>query len=88
MRRLPTLVAVFLLAGVFAFAGGASACAVCYGGADDAMTQGMNNGILTLLGVVGIVQIGFVAMFVSFWRRGKRFQDQRDKFQLIDGGTR
>ena len=88
MRRLPTLAAVFLIAGAFAFADGANACAVCYGATDDAMTQGMNNGILTLLGVVGIVQIGFVAMFVSFWRRSKRFHDQRDKFQLIDGGTR
>lgn len=88
MRRLPVIVAVFLLTATFAFTDDASACAVCYGGADDAMTQGMNNGILTLLGVVGVVQIGFVAMFVSFWRRGKRFRDQRDKFQLIDGGTR
>ena len=66
----------------------ASACAVCYGGADDAMTQGMNNGILTLLAVVGLVQVGFVAMFVSFWRRGKKRRNQRDKFQLIDGGAR
>ena len=82
------IVAVFLLAAAFTFADSASACAVCYGSADDAMTQGMNNGILTLLGVVGVVQIGFVAMFVSFWRRGKRHRDHRDKFQLIDGGTR
>ena len=85
MRRLVPLVlavATFLI-----WADAASACAVCYGGADDAMTRGMNNGILTLLSVVGIVQIGFVAMFYSFWRRGKRRRDQRDKFQLIDGGA-
>lgn len=85
MRRLtPVTLAV---AAVLIWAEAASACAVCYGAADDAMTRGMNNGILTLLTVVGIVQVGFVAMFYSFWRRGKRRQDQREKFELIDGGA-
>lgn len=65
-----------------------SACTVCYGAADDSMTRGMNNGILTLLSVVGIVQLGFVAMFVSFWRRGKKRRAQRERMELIDGGAR
>ena len=86
MRRL----SVAVLAGVVALfaAAPASACAVCFGAADDAMTRGMNNGILTLLTVVGIVQIGFVAMFVSFWRRGRKRRAQRDRLELIDGGAR
>ena len=86
MRRFLAVAAIVLLTGLVAEA--ATACAVCFGDADDAMTRGMNNGILTLLGVVGIVQIGFVAMFVSFWRRGKRRQSQRENLQLIDGGAR
>lgn len=86
MRQRRVVLLALLLA--VALAPAASACAVCYGAADDAMTRGMNNGILTLLIVVGLVQAGFVAMFVSFWRRGKRRQDQRDKLQLIDGGVR
>ena len=61
---------------------------MCFGAADDNMTRGMNNGILTLLSVVGIVQLGFVAMFVSFWRRGKKRRDQRERMELIDGGAR
>lgn len=31
------------------------ACATCFGDADSAQTQGMNMGIVTLLGVTGIV---------------------------------
>jgi hypothetical protein len=48
----------------------------------------MNNGILMLLAVVAVVQGGFVALFVSFWRRSRRLREQRDSFQLIDGGVR
>ena len=66
----------------------AAACSVCFGAADDTMTQGMNNGILTLLGVVGIVQVGFIAMFWSFWRRGRELRGRREKFRLYDGGAR
>ncbi|GMV93882.1 MAG: hypothetical protein AMXMBFR82_36600 [Candidatus Hydrogenedentota bacterium] len=35
--------------------GAAWACATCFGDADSAQTQGMNMGIVTLLGVTGIV---------------------------------
>lgn len=47
----------------------AMACPVCYGDAKTPMTDGVNNGILVLLGFVGVVQVGFVALFWSFWRR-------------------
>lgn len=86
MRRLALTIAALATTALVAEAAGA--CAVCYGAADDAMTRGMNNGILTLLSVVGVVQLGFVAMFASFWWRGKKRRDQRDKFQLLDGGAR
>ncbi len=65
----------------------AQACAVCYGAADSPMTQGMNNAILFLLSIVGFVQVGFVALFVSIRRRTRRLQQQRDRFQLIEGGA-
>ena len=77
-----------LIALALALPESAGACAVCYGGADDAMTQGMNNGILTLLGVVGVVQVGFVALFWSFWRRTRELKMRRKKFHLVDGGTK
>ena len=77
-----------LIALMLAVPESASACTVCYGDADDAMTQGMNNGILTLLAVVGVVQVGFVAMFWSFWRRSRELKMRRKKFHLVDGGTK
>lgn len=63
------------------------ACAVCYGAADSPLTTGMNYGILTLLGVVAVVQGGFIALFVAFWQRGRRQRRRRDRFHLIQGGT-
>jgi uncharacterized membrane protein len=66
----------------------AQACAVCYGNSESPMTHGMNNAILTLLGVVVVVQGGFVALFVSFWRRARRLRRQRESLRLIEGGVR
>lgn len=65
----------------------ASACAVCYGDPDSPMAVGMNNGILTLLGFVGVVQVGFVALFWSFRRRARRLEERRERFRVIEGGV-
>ena len=64
----------------------ARACAVCFGAANSNMTEGMNAGILALLGFVGLVQIGFVALFLHFRHRSKRLEEQRDRLHLIRGG--
>lgn len=64
----------------------ARACAVCFGAADSKMTEGMNAGILVLLGFVALVQVGFVAMFLHFRHRSKKLKEQRDSLQLIRGG--
>lgn len=68
----------------------ASACAVCYGNPGDPMVKGVNAGIWVLLALVGLVQIGFVAMFWSFWRRARDLKRFRDSFHIIhsseDGG--
>ncbi|HEY2830168.1 MAG TPA: hypothetical protein VGJ88_08610 [Thermoanaerobaculia bacterium] len=71
---------------VFAFAAAASACPVCYGTAQTPLTKGVNNGILFLLGIVGSVQVGFVALFFSFWKRTKALQQKREQFKIIEGG--
>jgi hypothetical protein len=65
----------------------ADACAVCYGAEDSAMTAGLNNGILALLGVIAVVQGSFVALFVSIWQRGRRLRRRRTGLHLIQGGT-
>lgn len=64
----------------------AFACAVCYGAPGDPMVKGVNNGIWVLLGLVGFVQIGFVAMFWSFWRRTRAQRRFRESLRVIDGG--
>jgi len=67
----------------------ALACPACFGAAgeiDSPMAEGMNNGVLVLLGVIGTVQGGFAAFFVALWRRQKGRQDRKDSFEVIDGG--
>jgi hypothetical protein len=64
----------------------AHACAVCYGAPGDPMVKGVNNGIWVLLGLVGLVQIGFVALFWSFWRRAREQRRFRESLRVIEGG--
>ena len=59
------------------------ACPVCFGAPDDPMVKGVNNGIWVLLALVGVVQIGFVAMFWSFWRRAREQKRFRDSLRVI-----
>ena len=81
-------VAVALALVLAALAPEALACAVCYGAPGDPLVKGANNGIMFLLGVVGFVQIGFVAMFWSFWRRSRAQRSVRESLRLIEGGSR
>jgi hypothetical protein len=64
-----------------------SACPVCYGAPNSPMTKSSNNAIMFLLGVVGFVQVGFIALFWSFWRRAKELRRRRESFHLLDGGA-
>lgn len=81
--RLP--VAGFLL--MLLIAETAMACPVCYGDPNSPMVKGTNNGILFLLGVVGILWVGFAALFVSFWMRARALRRRREEFHLIEGGV-
>ena len=63
------------------------ACPVCFGNPASPLTKGTSNGILFLLSVIGIVQIGFVALFVTFWRRARALRRRRESFHLIEGGA-
>ena len=68
-------------------ANAAFACPVCFGGANS-LSKGMDSAILFLLSIVGFVQLGFVALFWSFWRRAKELRRKRESFHLIEGGVR
>jgi hypothetical protein len=63
---------------VFALPAASEACAVCFGAVDSPMTEGMNNGILSMLGVLGAVQVGFVALFLRLRKRFRRFEKARE----------
>ena len=63
------------LALMIATAAGASlapathACATCFGRSDSPLAEGMNMGILVLLGVIGVVLVTFASFFVYLARR-------------------
>ncbi len=62
------------------------ACAVCFGqGSQPAMTEGTNNAIIFLLLIVAFVQVGFIALFLTFWRRGKALRKFREQFRVVGG---
>jgi len=89
LRRLSVTITAALLLVFFATA--ASACPVCYGNAQTPLTKGASNGILFLLGIVGSVQVGFVALFINFWKRAKALQrvaagSEPADLRLVKGG--
>jgi hypothetical protein len=85
-RTAKVLVAVALLLTLAATT--ANACPVCFGDPGTPAAKGMNNAIWFLLGTIGFVQIGFVALFVTFWRRARDLRRRRESFQLLQGGAR
>ena len=69
--------------------GAAAACATCFGDPQAPATQGMNNAILMLLGVVGLVYVGIGKLFWDFRKRSKKLEEQRPvrpRLRLIHGG--
>jgi hypothetical protein len=66
----------------------ASACPVCFGDPTAPSAKGMNAAIWFLLAMVGFVQVGFVALFVTFWRRSREMRRRRESFHVLEGGLR
>ena len=62
------------------------ACTVCMGAPGDPLVEGANRGIWVLLGIIFLVQVGFVALFWSFWKRAKALKKFREQFRVIEGG--
>lgn len=46
-----------------------SACAACYGASDSPLAQGMNWGIMVLLGFISCVLLGVTGFFIYIVRR-------------------
>lgn len=68
IRKLKILAAALLLAVAFQPAR-IFACAACYGASDSPMAKGMNWGIFSLLGVVGVVLACIATFFVFIGKK-------------------
>ncbi|MCB1126826.1 MAG: hypothetical protein KDM81_10040 [Verrucomicrobiae bacterium] len=68
--------AVFVLVPGMLISPRVTACAVCFGRSDSPLAEGMNMGILTLLGVIVGVLAAFTAFFVFLGRRSAMVQHQ------------
>ncbi len=66
----------------------ANACPVCFGDPASPMTKGATSAVWFMLAIVGVVQIGFIALFVTLWRRARANKKFREQFHLIEGGAR
>ena len=64
----------------------AVACTACFGDPDSPQTQGASNAVLFLLGVIGLVQVGFVGLFLKFRLRSKSLEERKKSFRLLRGG--
>jgi hypothetical protein len=86
MRRFAALLtfatAVLLLPQV------AEACPVCFGDIGGPAARGVNNGVLTMLGVVFGVQIAFAVMFVGIVRRSKKLSEINESVDALKEGRR
>jgi hypothetical protein len=64
----------------------AHACPVCFGDVGGPVARGVNNGILTMLGVVFTLQLGFGVMFVGMVRRAKRLAENQEDLAVTKRG--
>jgi len=80
-------VRVFVILGCMVSAVDATACSVCFGNSSSPLAKATDNGVLFLLVIIGAVQIGFVALFVTFWLRSRALRRRRESFHLIEGGA-
>jgi hypothetical protein len=64
-------VAGLLAAGTLGAPADALACAVCIGNTQSSLVDGMNAGILALLGFAAFMIVSFAAFFIYLWRRAK-----------------
>lgn len=67
---------ITLLAALIAWAAAPSAfaCATCYGASDSPLAQGMNWGIMVLLGFIGTVLVAVTGFFVFIVRRASAME--------------
>ena len=71
-------IAGLLAAGTLAAPADALACAVCIGNTKSSLVDGMNAGILALLGFAGFMIVSFALFFVYLWRKAKSVESSHE----------
>jgi hypothetical protein len=71
MRRIPAIGLAAMLWPASAFA-----CPICFGAGDGPMADGLNAGIVVLLGVTVFVLGGFAVGMIGFARRARRYAER------------
>jgi hypothetical protein len=86
-RRWSLVAALLLLTVVAGFAAQpAAACQACFGDPNDPETKGVSQAVFFLLGVIGLVQVGFVSLFWQFRQRAKSIEERKSRFRILRGG--
>jgi hypothetical protein len=61
------------------------ACAACYGKSSDPLAHGMNWGIFTLLGIVGMMLVSIATFFFFLIRREAAAQESKPEPENLSG---
>jgi hypothetical protein len=75
MRKLG--VAALVAAGTLASPSKALACTVCIGNTESLLRDGMNAGVLALLGFALFMMVTFAAFFIYLWRKAKAVESSQ-----------
>ena len=76
-----------LVAGALGAPKDAWACTVCMGDTDSLLRNGMNMGILALLGFIGLMLVCFASFFVYLARRARRAAVPGSTFHVQGSGS-
>ena len=78
MRKRLEHIALAILVGLVTLSSAqpALACSVCFGDPNSAMTQGVQAGMLVLLGVIGVILTLLAALMIFWMRRAAQLNAQ------------
>jgi hypothetical protein len=71
-------VAALVAAGTIGLPADLLACAVCLGNTESSLRDGMNAGVLALLGFALFMIVSFAAFFIYLWRKSKSVESSQE----------
>ncbi len=83
-----TMLALLLCLATLTIAQPALACSVCFGDPNSQMAQGVQAGVLVLLGVVGVVLTGLASLLLFWMRRAAHLEEVEEVSQAALSASR